>query len=40
MREIFRYKGKHILYNTGEVEETPPEPESAPERRKRFLRSR
>lgn len=32
MREIFRYKGKHILYNTGEVEETPPEPESAPEK--------
>lgn len=22
MREIFRYKGKHILYNTGEVEES------------------
>ena len=30
MREIFRYKGKHILYNTGEVEETPPEPEKEP----------
>ncbi|MBQ3971833.1 MAG: hypothetical protein II687_06480 [Selenomonadaceae bacterium] len=25
MREIFRYKGKHVLYNTGEVEESDEE---------------
>ena len=25
MKEIFRYKGKHILYNTGEVEESDDE---------------
>ncbi len=37
MREIFRYKGKHILYNTGEVEETPPEPEPAPAKEEEAL---
>ena len=25
MREIFRYKGKQVLYNTGEVEESDEE---------------
>lgn len=25
MKEIFRYKGKHVLYNTGEVEESESE---------------
>ena len=30
MKEIFKYKAKHILYNTGEIIDTVEEPEPAP----------
>ena len=34
MKEIFKYKGKHILYNTGEIIDTAEEAEVVPGKEK------